>query len=509
MRRKKTDPELPILLPFQPGPASNGEFVPLDPTPAHLKIAALAFERAEEIAHRRRIDRRRFLAGLGGLAVTLGAVNLVGCRGDGEKETRPGGTYAVPTDAEPEAVCELLEGNEFIFDIQTHHVTPDGPWRETNPGMASFLETVHPDCGEADRVECVSRYHYLKDIFLDSDTTMGVLSDTPTSSDNADPLTFEESRRTLEIIDSLSSGGASRLLLHSIVVPNVGRLEDQLDLMQARAEAMDVAAWKVYTPYAGDTGRGWFLDDEQYGIPLIEKARETGVKMICAHKGLPLFGFDQSYASPRDIGVVAKAYPDMQFVVYHSGWDPLSQGAEAEGPYDPARAERGVNALIKSIEDNGVPPNSNIWAELGSTWRGVMSDPTQAAHVLGKLLKFVGEDRVVWGTDSIWAGSPQPQIVAFRTFQIDPELRDEHGYPELTPALKAKVFGLNAARLYGVDPEERRCALDRDGLEGLRSAYQDLDSGSHELTWAPRGPVSRRGMLRWFWDHGGRWSPYR
>ena len=505
MREKKTDPELPLLLPFQPGIVSNGEFVPPEPTRAHERIAALALERAEEIARRRRIDRRRFLAGMGGLAVTLGAVNLVACSSD--DGTEPGGRFETPEDGDPDAVCELLEGDEFIFDIQTHHVTPDAPWRESNPGMEAFLQNIHPGCDEDDIVECASRYHFLKDIFLDSDTTVAVLSDTPAPTDNTDPLSFEEMRRTREIIDMLSSGGASRLLLHSIVLPNVGSLEEQLDLMQARAETMDVAAWKVYTPYGGTTGQGWFLDDEQFGIPLIERARELGVKTICAHKGLPLFGFDSSFASPRDIGVVAKAYPDVNFVAYHSGWDPFN--VRAEGPYDPNNAERGVNALVKTLQDNGVAPNSNVYAELGSTWRGVMSNPTQAAHVLGKLLRYVGEDNVLWGTDCIWYGAPQPQIVAFRAFQIDSALAEKYGYPALTPELKAKVFGLNAARLYGIDADAQRCAIQQDEVERFRETYRDLEPDTHEPRWASRGPVSRRDVLRWFLDNGGRWSPWR
>ena len=52
---------------------------------------------------------------------------------------------------------------------------------------------------------------------------------------------------------------------------------------------------------------------------------------------------------------------------------------------------------------------------------------------------------MLWGTDSIWYGSPQDQIQAFRTFQIAPELRAKYGYPEITPALRAKIFGLNAS----------------------------------------------------------------
>jgi uncharacterized protein len=499
MRSTKTDPELPIVLPFQPGPASNGEFVPFDPSPAHLEIAALAMERAELIAHKQCIDRRRFLLGLGGLAVTLGAINAVAC-GGGKKE--PGGIYMTPANGSPEA-CQMLTGQEFIVDIQTHHVNPGTP-----PGaaLAQVFRAVNANC-DAGAPECFGRYYYIKDVFLDSDTTVAVRSDTPSPGDAQDPLTFEEMRNTLETIDMLSSGGASRSLLHSIVVPNVGRLQDQLDQMQARSEQLDVSAWKVYTPYAGTTGKGWFLDDEQYGIPIIDQARKTGVKMICAHKGLPLFGFDPAYASPRDIGVVAKAYPDMKFVVYHSGYDPNSTGPE--GPYDPNNAERGVNALVKSLQDNGIAPNSNVWAELGSTWRGVMSDPTQAAHVIGKLLKYVGEDRVCWGTDCIWYGAPQPQIVAFRAFQITPELRSQYGYPELTTEIKAKIFGLTAASLYGIDAEAQRCAIQRDVVDQMRDRLSEMQPDTHHSRWTAHMPIDRRGMLRYFASAGGAWSPWR
>ncbi|MFU8820929.1 MAG: hypothetical protein ACNA8G_05165 [Gammaproteobacteria bacterium] len=51
-----------------------------------------------------------------------------------------------------------------------------------------------------------------------------------------------------------------------------------------------------------------------------------------------------------------------------------------------------------------------MYAELGSTWRFLMRDPDSAAHALGKLFRYVGEDNVLWGTDSICYGSPQDQI---------------------------------------------------------------------------------------------------
>jgi predicted TIM-barrel fold metal-dependent hydrolase len=503
MRRKKTDAEYPLALPFTLGQASNGEFVPRARSRSHARAEALALEMAETAARKQGIDRRRFLQSAGGIAVTLAAINAVGCDDeDGGEEPTPGGTFAVPTDADPDAVCEMIEGDEFIFDVQTHHVDPEGPWVNESPASAGFFRLLggDPSCSEADKLDCLSRFYYAHDIFLESDTAIAVLSDTPTSIDIGDPLNFDEMKRTRDIMNQLSPADTGRVRLHSVVVPNAGPVQAHLDRMQARAEALDVAAWKVYTPYAVD-GRGWALDDPELGIPVIEKARELGVKTICAHKGLPLFGFDRAAASPRDIGVVAKAYPDMNFVVYHSGWYP----GRREGPYDPATVE-GVDVLIKSLLDNGVAPNSNVYAELGSTWRNLMTNTTQAAHLLGKLIKYVGEDNVLWGTDCIWTGSPQPQIVAMRTFQIDGGFANEHGYAPLTDAVKAKIFGLNAARLYGVDAAEQRCKIERDEVETLRTAWRDMEGDSHELRWVPRGPTSRRGMLDWFARHGGRWQ---
>ena len=76
--------------------------------------------------------------------------------------------------------------------------------------------------------------------------------------------------------------------------------------------------------------------------------------------------------------------------------------------------------------------------------------PTIAAHILGQLLKFMGEDRIVFGSDSVWYGSPQWQIEALWRFQIPEELREKYGYPELTEQAKRKILGLNSARLYGI-----------------------------------------------------------
>ena len=154
--------------------------------------------------------------------------------------------------------------------------------------------------------------------------------------------------------------------------------------------------------------------------------------------------------------------------MYHSGYDidPVEEGSHAADPY------RGVSRLVTSLTEAGVAPAQNVYAELGSTWYLMMRRPAEAAHVLGKLLQAVGEDRILWGTDSVWYGAPQPLIDAFRAFQIPDRLRDEHGYPVLTDTVKAKILGGNAARLYGIDEATAVAATPR--REWLADARQEL-----------------------------------
>ena len=131
---------------------------------------------------------------------------------------------------------------------------------------------------------------------------------------------------------------------------------------------------------------------------------------------------------------------------------------------------------MKSLADAGIGPGANVYAELGSTWFVLVRRPREAAHVLGKLLLAVGEDNVLWGSDSIWYGSPQPLIDAFRAFQIPQELRERHGYPELTPRIKEKILGLNAARVYGIDPEAARQRAATDDLAWVKAALNEFEA---------------------------------
>jgi len=123
--------------------------------------------------------------------------------------------------------------------------------------------------------------------------------------------------------------------------------------------------------------------------------------------------------------------------------------------------------------DNSLGPGSNVYAELGTTWFCLIKRPTEAAHVLGKLLKYVGPDNVLWGTDAIWYGPTQAAVDAFRAFQIPESMQAAYGYPALTPEVKEKILGLNAARVYGIDLETARSNMGSDDVAWGRAAIEE------------------------------------
>jgi predicted TIM-barrel fold metal-dependent hydrolase len=434
-------------LPIKLDSTSNGEFMPVPLSHANRAANRLAHEEATRSAKRLGLSRRQFLISSCGAASTLLAFN--------KAHGVSAGFYALsPEAALEEQVARVQTGaakSEFIFDVQGHFIdTPKG-----NPKNHEV---------------------FIKDVFMDSDTDLMVLSFVP-STRESEPVTIQAADEVRRIVERLE--GTHRLLLHGRVNPNQ---PGDLEGMDELAQKWRVSAWKTYTQY-GPGGKGYFLSDD-VGTRFIERARKLGVKVICVHKGLPFGQRSYEHSQCSDIGVVAKRFPDVNFLIYHSGF----VTAVKEGPYG---QKDGIDTLLRSLEENGVRPGSNVYAELGSTWRFLMRDPEQAAHAMGKLIKHCGEDNVLWGTDSIWYGSPQDQITAFRAFQINKEFRDKHGYPEITPALRAKIFGLNAAKVYGISAVEVKKVIARDRISAEKMAYSEKPD-PHFMTY---GPKTRREFL--------------
>jgi hypothetical protein len=509
------DPDAEVRLPLGVTPATNGEYVPDLPTRHDRVVEADALARADDAARAVGMDRRHFLASAGGVAAVLATIDLAACSAAARRASppststarsttsRPGGSFTVPPARNVEACEDALGGDgEFVVDVHTHHVTPDGPWTKNAPETVQLVLGMVAACAAQNQLECANRAVYLHDLFLASDTTVAMLSDVPNSGPADAPLPFVDQLGTQQLAAQLTHGGASRLLIHNVIAPNFGDLNERLDEMETTARTGKVAAFKVYTAW-GPNGHGFSLDDPAIGLPVIQKAHDLGVNVFIAHKGLPLVNFDPAHNGPDDIVAVSRVFPDMQFVVFHGAWDKL----HVEGPYDP-NSSLGIDTFLRALDVHGVAPNTNVWVDLATVWREVLRSPTTAAHTVGKLLKRVGEHRVLWGTDAIWYGSPQAQLQAFRAFTISAEFQDQFGYPALTDAVKAQVLGLNAASLFDLDVHATRCAFATDPLTGAKTTAAYLrDEGMLPASSKANGPTTRREMLQWLAMPTTRWTP--
>jgi predicted TIM-barrel fold metal-dependent hydrolase len=385
--------------------------------------------------------------------------------------------YHVPDSAveDDAAAAETFRGQGVVIDVQTHFMAPHAVGAHARGGLLKIYRQLMPDWWrEMDDIVAWSLSEYVRNVFLETENAVAILSSGPgvDGVDQSRHVFNDEMAATRALFDGLA--GTGRLLNHTVVHPDIPA---EVEAMAEWRERFSPAAWKVYTPGRaspkGEWMSGWMLDDEEHGLPFLERARSLGVNRICAHKGIS--GLVDN-GSPRDIGPVAKAFPDMQFIVYHSGYEMPLGDVPPEGPYLEETAHEGVNRLIHSVRLAGLGPGSNVYAELGSTWFCLVRRPVEAAHVLGKLIAALGEDNVIWGTDSIWYGSAQPLIDAFRAFQIPDEMCARYGYRKLTAGVKEKILSLNAARVYNIDLERAGRFAQNDDLAWAAKLIADYEA---------------------------------
>jgi predicted TIM-barrel fold metal-dependent hydrolase len=449
---------------FSPLPTrvvSNEEYLPLAETPEQARVAAIVAERAASHARRLGMSRRDFLASSSGMAAGFLALNTVFGR-----------FFDVdPVEAlEPAAADARRPAGQFVFDVQTHHVAAPRqfPWllglRRAGRRWNAELEK------DRGTMEDLYLGNYIKEVFLDSDTTVAVISGIPSATDATNILPPDTMAETRDVVNRLTA--SQRLVAHGLTAPNKG--SQDLDEMRRQAADLKISAWKGYTglPF-GTPPRPYRIDDEKVAYPMLETSRRLGVKNICLHKGLPLMNGVEAYWHPRDIERAAKDFPDLNFIVYHSAFHSLLPLLDAarDGFRTSARVD-WVTDLCEMRQRN--PRLTNVYAELGATFgQMVITAPVLCGHVLGMLIQAFGADHVLWGTDSIWWGSPQWQIEAFRRFTMPETLMQRFGYRALTPDVKAQILGLNAARVYGVDPDAHRHPVPADYISKLRAAYRE------------------------------------
>ena len=460
--------------PFPFVPVSNGEWMPLPPDASQVRAARMLAEEATLRARRLGMSRAEFLRSAAGTLTAFMVLNRVhGLDAWGDDAVLPVRAEAC---ADPEAAAHFLSDRYFVMDVQLHHVDLTLP-------MASDPSFVAANCGLRfrdtmlscpERMALLGQATFMKEVLVDSETDVGVLSGLP----GAAILPVETMAATRDLGNQLAAG-TQRLLSQALVDPLAPPgTSISVDSLPHQVANLGASALKLYTS-SGD----WRLDDERVSYPMLSAADALGLDVINVHKGLgPVVGGRPAPSlRSNDFPQALRDFPKLRFVAYHAGYN---------------QQLRGNKEFIEVVRGLHQPARRRLYAEIGSAFASAFLDgPRQAAHLIGRMLQLLGSRHILWGTDSIWWGTPQWQIEAFKRLRIPPSMQERFGYPALGRKAKRRILGLNAAELYRVDPGAARCAVSPEALAAFTHTVAPGMRLPAERTHRVYGPRTRREFL--------------
>jgi len=283
---------------------------------------------------------------------------------------------------------------------------------------------------------------FVKDVFEDGYVDVGIFQSTYLKE------WYTDGFNTLEKNAELVAKHPDRLIANGRWDPREG--DAGLRQLEEDAKRYNLQGVKLYTAEWYQGSRGWSLKDPE-SQRFLEKCQELGIKNIHVHKGPTIWPLDKDAFDVSDVDYVATNFPELNFIVEHVG--------------------------LPRIEDFCfmATQEPNVYAGLAVVIGGLMhARPRFFAKVMGELLFWVGEDKMLWASDyAIW--EPRWQVEGFVDW-TSPEDVEFSDYPRLTTDGKKKILGLNAAKLYGIDVPEEFQIPDEAGEPAAREDAQLVDS---------------------------------
>ena len=302
-----------------------------------------------------------------------------------------------------------VSSKQFVFDDQLHFVRDDYPVGRTLPTSRNTPPRTGIRRCKNDPVGLgVNRYkfdNFLKEVYFDSDTSVGLLSGAPFDNPDNWFLHNDQIRQAAETVNTIA--GRQRLLFHSLFTPKQPGWLDEVDRCIASVRP---TSWKGYTigdPLSPETTKyPWRLDDAELMGPFYDRITKAGITTVCIHKGLMPKDYETSipggawrYANVDDVGQAAKQWPQIDFVIYHSALRAFLEDPQSElDKFEKTGEIDWVSDLAQIPEKFGV---SNVYCDIGTSFAiSAVTNPRFCAAMLGTLIKGLGHEHVFWGTDS-------------------------------------------------------------------------------------------------------------
>ncbi len=443
---------------------SSDEFFPIAQTERQKRVETRLNALADEHGAKRGLSRRQFFKTSSGMAAAFMAMNDVYGPLYGVNRAEA----STPAAAE-ERLAQLKD--QFVMDVHTHFLRDDTRLE----GFVRAREAVGRSgwnpalVGKPQTIEDLKYGNWFKEIYLDSDTKVALISGSASEEPRDWFLTNEMKFDARKKVNE--AAGSRRLLSHAIFTPGQPGWLERVD---RELEVLKPDSWKGYT--VGDntnkqlSRHPWRMDDEKLAYPFYEKILKAGTNIVCVHKGLYPPSTERDfphltpYAKVDDVGRAAKDWPQINFVIYHSAfrWTGAGNATLALKQFDETGRVEWTKDLSEIPAKFGV---SNVYGDLGQIFaQTTVVEPRLCAALMGMLVQGLGADHVVWGTDAVWTGSPQWQIEALRRLEIPEDMQRKHGFAPLGPAdgpIKTAIFGSNSAKMYKYDVKKAGLATDR------------------------------------------------
>jgi predicted TIM-barrel fold metal-dependent hydrolase len=460
---------------------SSEEYFPPPQTAKQKEVEARVKALGNQMAKKLGTSRRRFFQTAAGMAASFLAMNKV-----------YGPLFEV-SEAEastPELAQARADGlkNQFVFDGHTHFLRDDtriDTFVKQRQAVGQF--GWNPElAGKEQTMDSVKFDNYFKEIYLDSDTKVALLTNAPSDVPEDWFIPQEGVFATRDKVNK--AAGTKRMYAHFTITPGQPGWLDAID----KGVALKPDSWKGYTigdnTHKDTSHYPWRADDEKLMYPAYDKFAKSGIKNVCIHKGLFAPGVEKQFPNLRpyvdvsDIGKAAKDWPHLNFIVYHSGYRWVG------GPPADGMAEWDQTGRISWVSDLAEIPAKygvkNVYGDLGQlfAWTAV-AQPRLAAATMGTLVKGLGHSHVVWGTDAVWTGAPQWQIEGLRRLEIPADMQKKYGFKPLGPAdghIKTAILGGNSARLYSFN---QHAELKTDRFAQIKDRYEKEGPGRSNLRY--------------------------
>ncbi len=297
-------------------------------------------------------------------------------------------------------------------------------------------------------------------IFLETDTNYAIFHPTPINA-------YKDGFASVEKAIEARRRWPQRFQAYATIDPFGGaaaleELDRQVELMNPLGVKLYPTSWR-----ANGSTEGWRMDDPEISFPVIERAKQLGLKSVAIHKAVPLGPVPIEPFKPGDVNGAAAAFPDMIFEIVHGGVAFAEETAQQVAAYP------------------------NIYVNMESLNILLALNPRRFAEAWCELLSVCGEaviPRFFWATGGI-AQHPRRGLDAFAEFEIPDDLLSLSRFsavPQMTAEHKELILGRNYAAALGLDPAQLAANFADDEFDQKRRQL----AGAEPQPWSTTTALS-------------------